>query len=266
MMHLRNAVVIVTGASSGIGRETARVLSQAGAHVALVARNAAALESLARELEPNGSQTLVIPADIASPDAARQIVEAVMARWNRIDILINNAGLGIQANVAQLPDDQLHSVFEVNLFGPIRLIQAALLHMDHSMIVNVSSPVAPLAFPGVSGYAATKAALDVVSNTLRRELWGRGIRVLSVYPGRIDTNFDQARIRVQGSQRVARSPVRGSAQQVAHAIKHGIERQRRDVYILQPIERLVINLHRLAPRLFDPLIGWWFERRTKQHR
>src|SRR3712207_2701959 len=122
-MNLRNAVVIVTGASSGIGQATARVLAEAGAHLVLVARSADQLHAFARELAVQNSEPLVVPADITQPDAATTIVEATRARWDRIDVVINNAGIGIQANVAALPVEQAQYVFEVNLWGPLRLIQ-----------------------------------------------------------------------------------------------------------------------------------------------
>lgn len=262
-MKLHHAVIIVTGASSGIGRETARVLAMAGARVVLVARNAQHLQDLADELVAEGKETLVVPADIASPEAARSVVQAALDRWGRIDGLINNAGIGIEANVASLPMDQLQYVFEVNLFGPLRLIQAALPSMRRGVIVNVSSPVAKLAFPGISGYAASKAALDAFSDTLRRELYGMDITVITVYPGRIDTNFDRARIRTSGSQRVARSPVRGTPLHVAQAIRQAIESGRKQVYVVHPIERPAIIAHGLMPRLFDHLIGWWFWKRLR---
>lgn len=265
-MELKQAVVIITGASSGIGRETAHVLAGAGARVALVARNAEQLHALANGLEAQGSQTLVVAADIAQDAAASTIVEAVMERWGRIDVLINNAGVGIQANVASLPLDDVQYVFAVNLFGPLRLIQAVLPYMQGGVIVNVSSPVGRMAFPGISGYAASKVALDLLSDTLRRELYGTQIKVLTVYPGRVDTNFDKARIRISGSQRVARSPVRGSPTHIAHAIRHAIERERKQVYVVHPVERLAMLMHGLMPRLFDPLIGWWFWRRTQAAR
>ncbi len=263
-MSVRGQVTVITGASSGIGRATARLFAKAGAKVALAARQAAELEALAAELRSGGAEVLVVPTDVADRAATAALVAQVVAQWHRVDVLINNAGVGIQANIAALPPAQLEQVFAVNFFGPINLIQAALPHMQHQrsgVIVNVSSPVAYIALPGISGYAASKAALDVISDTLRRELYGSGISVITVYPGRVATNFDRARLRVAGSQRVGRSPFAGSADRVALAILRGVEQKRRVVYALNPFERAFWIIHSLLPQVFDPLFGRRMARR-----
>jgi NAD(P)-dependent dehydrogenase (short-subunit alcohol dehydrogenase family) len=264
MHSVRDQVTIITGASRGIGRATARCFAAAGARVVRVARPSADLQSLAAELRGAGAQLLTLPADVADRAATERLVEQVIDEWRRIDIVINNAGIGIQANVAELPPDLLQQVLAVNLFGPLHLIQAALPQMRRQRsgrIVNVSSPVADLALPGVAGYALSKAALDTLSDTLRREEYRNGIRVTTVYPGRIATDFDRARIRVGGSQRVGRSPIAGSAEGVARAILAGVERQRRVVYALHPLERVLWTIHGWLPRAFDPIFGWRMSRR-----
>ncbi|HEX6290982.1 MAG TPA: SDR family NAD(P)-dependent oxidoreductase [Herpetosiphonaceae bacterium] len=265
MLSVQDKVTIITGASRGIGRATARVFAAAGARVVLAARFSTELKSLAAELRASGAQVLMVPTDVADRAAAHALVERAIAEWGRVDIVINNAGIGIQANVGELPPDLLQRVFAVNFYGPLYLTQAALPQMRRQrsgVIVNVSSPVAEMAFPGIGGYAASKAALDSLSDTLRREEYRSRIGVITVYPGRIDTNFDRARIRVSGSKRVGRSPFSGSAEGVAQAILRGVERQRRVVYALHPIERVVCMIHGWLPRAFDPILGRVMSRRS----
>ncbi|HEY0736510.1 MAG TPA: SDR family oxidoreductase [Herpetosiphonaceae bacterium] len=264
MQSVRNQVTIITGASRGIGRATARIFAAGGARVVLVARPSADLQALHTELRAAGAQVLALPTDVSDRAATTKLVERVIDEWQRIDIVINNAGVGIQANIAELSPDLLQRVLAVNLLGPLQLVQAALPQMRRQgsgMIVNVSSPVADLALPGVGGYAMSKAALDALSDTLRREEYRSGIRVATVYPGRIATNFDRARIRVGGSQRVGRSPISGSAERVAQAILHGVERRRRVVYALHPVERVLWTVHSWLPRAFDPIFGLRMTRR-----
>lgn len=264
MQSVRNQVTIITGASRGIGRATARLFAAAGARVVLVARPSSDLKSLDAELRASGAQVLTLPTDVSDRAATKVLVERVIDEWQRIDIVINNAGIGIQSNIAELPPDLLQRVLAVNLFGPLQLVQAVLPQMRrqrNGVIVNVSSPVADLALPGIGGYALSKAALDALSDTLRREEYRSGIAVITVYPGRIDTNFDRARIRVGGSQRVGRSPITGSAERVAQAILYGVERKRRVVYALHPVERLLWTIHGWLPRVFDPIFGRRMSRR-----
>lgn len=267
MQSVRNKVTIITGASRGIGRATARTFAAAGARVVLVARPSADLQALHAELRASGAQVLLLPTDVSDRAATAKLVERVIDEWQRIDIVINNAGVGIQSNIAELPPELLQRVLAVNLLGPLQLVQAALPQMrrQHSgTIVNVSSPVADLALPGIGGYALSKAALDALSDTLRREEYRNGIAVATVYPGRIDTNFDRARIRVGGSQRVGRSPITGSAERVAQAILYGVERKRRVVYALHPVERLLWTVHGWLPRAFDPIFGLRMSRRKSR--
>ncbi|MBV9787027.1 MAG: SDR family oxidoreductase [Chloroflexi bacterium] len=264
MQSVHNQVTIITGASRGIGRASARIFAAAGARVVLVARPSSDLTALHTELRAAGAQVLMLPTDVSDRAATARLVERVIDEWQRIDIVINNAGVGIQSNIGELPPDLLQRVLAVNLMGPLLLTQAALPEMRRQrsgMIVNVSSPVAELALPGIGGYAMSKAALDALSDTLRREEYRNGIRVATVYPGRIDTNFDRARIRVGGSQRVGRSPISGSAEQVAQAILRGVERRRSVIYALHPVERLLWTLHGWLPRAFDPIFGLRMSRR-----
>ncbi|MEO6198270.1 MAG: SDR family oxidoreductase, partial [Dehalococcoidia bacterium] len=191
-MQLRERTVIVTGASSGIGRATARTLAQAGANVVLSARSKAKLEDLARELKPLSARA--IPVDVTE----RLSVEALMRRtseeFGAIDVLVNNAGVGLFAPIADGNPDNARYLFDVNVWGAVNCIQAAAPYMrdqGEGHIVNVSSIAGHISPPYMGMYAATKHALAAISDALRNEVASDGIGVTTVYPGLTETAFTE---------------------------------------------------------------------------
>lgn len=243
--------ILLTGASSGIGAATAQALAQAGARLVLVARDQTRLEQLARSLP---GQPLVLPADLADPAAAAPLVAQTLAAYGTLDVLIHNAGVGLAAPVAELSPDDLSAALAVNLYGPLRLTQAALPQMRRgSQIVFVSSVVGLRALPYLSGYAASKAALDRLSEGLRVELRGRGIAVTLVRPGTTDTGFSQRRLGSGHEQRrVRRAGV--PPERVARTIIAALRRRPRVAYVTLA-DRLQVLLSLCAPGLTDRLLG-----------
>ncbi len=128
-MRLKGSTVIVTGASSGIGRETVRALARAGSNVILASRNKKALQGLAKELKPLPGRGLVVPTDVADREAVKAMVERAVKEFGSIEVLVNNAGLGLNAPIAEGSLENIRHVFEVNLFGAIHCIQAVVPHM-----------------------------------------------------------------------------------------------------------------------------------------
>ena len=180
-MDIDGKVVLVTGASSGIGLATARLLAGRGARMALCARSIDKLESLADELPDSA----VFPADMANECEARGVVEDVVARFGRIDVLVNNAGRGMQGTVESIDADEYRNLIDLNVIGPLVAMQAAIPFMrsqDEGSIVNISSGTALMYAPGLGGYSATKRALGGLSLTARNELSSDGIVVSVVYP------------------------------------------------------------------------------------
>jgi NAD(P)-dependent dehydrogenase (short-subunit alcohol dehydrogenase family) len=189
-MNVRGAVVIVTGASMGLGEATARLLARQGAKVALAARSRETLEALAAELP----EACAAPVDIRDHEAVTRMVAAVYERYGRIDALINNAGQGMHGFLEQVEVAQYRLLMEINLYGPLLTMQAVIPMMRQQgsgLILNVSAPLGSMPFlPGLGAYASTKAALTVMTLTARAELATDNIRVGAVYPGMMATTMN----------------------------------------------------------------------------
>ncbi len=259
-MELAQRVVIVTGASAGIGAATVYALAQRGADIVLTARRAARLETLIAGLAGCPGRCLALAGDIQDPALAAQLVEAALTHFGRLDVVINNAGVGQRSYVSDTPAETLHTIWRTNLLGPLQLIQAALPVMrrqGRGEIVNISSIVGqrPLVDNGV--YAASKAALNVLSRSLRMELHSQGIGVTLVYPGMTQTEFHQALLDNPGVSRF--NWLRVTPERVARAIVVALEKGRREVYVT-PWDWGVVHLSRLLPRTTDRLIARLFRR------
>lgn len=252
-MDPRGKTVIVTGASSGIGAATARAFSAAGARVVLVARDRARLETVARSL---GGAHIIVPADVTDQDAGGRLVQQALDAFSSVDILINNAGVGVAAPIERLSHADLQQALAVNLFGPIAITQAVLPHMrsrGRGQLIFVSSVVGLRALPYLGGYAATKAALDRVTESLRVELRGSGIAVTLVRPGTTRTGFSQRRLGI-GHERRRASQRGATPEQVAGAILRAAAREPRVAYV-RLTDRLIAWVGLVFPRLTDRLLA-----------
>ncbi len=253
---LKGKVVLVTGASSGIGEATARVLAARGAAVALAARSEERLGFLVREISAAGGRVLAVKTDVADKDSARDAVERTVGEFGALDVLVNNAGIGLSGRVAELRPEDLRYVFDVNLLGPLNCVQAALPHMGRGgRIINVSSVVGRRAIPKVGGYCATKFALNALSDALRVEVADRGITVTSVYPGTTRTAFRENSRRTKDEKRGWR-PRGVMPEKVAEKISDAAESGGRDIYVTLP-DRLFVAGTTLAPGLFDRVLRRW---------
>jgi len=192
MPSLSGRVVIVTGASSGIGEATARRLARAGAKLVLTARRLDRLQALARELDPSGTAVLPVAGDITSDADRRRWVAEALGKFGRIDVLVNNAGYGTRGALEMVPVDAIRRNFETNVFSLIeltRLVVPAMRERGSGRIVNIGSVAGRIARPLSSVYDSTKHALEALTDGLRGELAPFGVRVALIRPGFIATEF-----------------------------------------------------------------------------
>ncbi|MEV5755079.1 SDR family oxidoreductase [Actinoallomurus sp. NPDC052308] len=182
---MRDKVVVVTGAGTGIGRATARMFAGMGAQVVAVGRRAEPLAETAASYD--GIDPLT--ADVAAEGAAEEIMRAVLESYGRLDVLVNNAGIVGSGTLGTISQDLIEPQLATNLVAPVMLAQAALPALETSggVIVNVTTSVGQRAWPGNAVYAATKAALELLTRSWAVELAPRGVRVVAVAPGAIDT-------------------------------------------------------------------------------
>jgi NAD(P)-dependent dehydrogenase (short-subunit alcohol dehydrogenase family) len=190
-MDINNKVVVVTGASFGIGRAIAQAASLAGAKVALVARSVGELNELAGKL---GKDAAAFPGDASKKTDVERVMSEIDARYGRVDVLVNNAGRAITGRIEELHVDHFRQAMELNVFGVLYGMQAVIPRMRQrggGLIVNVSSGVSrlPQPIPGYGGYAASKYAMNALSEYARVELAPENIRVMTVYPGITATDF-----------------------------------------------------------------------------
>src|SRR5215468_10661148 len=190
----RDRVVVVTGASSGIGRETALLFARLGASLALVARRRELLDAVAAEVVAAGGRALVAPADVGEPRAARAAVARVQRVWKRIDVLVNNAGILRPARVTDIARGDLEAMMRVNLYGALFMTQAALpalLQRRGGSIVNVASLAGRRGMSPLGGYCDTKFALVGLTEALRTEHDSAALDVGLVLPGVVETPMVQ---------------------------------------------------------------------------
>ena len=195
MRTLARQVIIVTGASSGIGEATARRLARGGAKVVIAARRPDRLEALARELDPSGANVLAVAGDVTSDADRRKLVGAALQKFGRIDGLVNNAGYGTRGPVEIAPIDIIRKNYETNVFSLIALTQLVLPAMRErgtGCIVNIGSVAGKVARPLSSIYDSTKHALEALTDGLRGELKPFGVHVTLIRPGFILTEFVEA--------------------------------------------------------------------------
>jgi len=187
-MNIKDKIIVVTGASEGIGEAVARILAKGGAKVVLAARNESKLAALAHELP--GS--LAVHTDMRKPDDVMNLIDRTMEVYGRIDLLINNAGQGMYGPVESIDFDKYHEIMELNVYAPLRAMQLAIPHMRKQgggMILNISSRVSKNYFPNLAAYASTKYALNALSLTARAELEKDKIVVSVFHPKLTSTGF-----------------------------------------------------------------------------
>jgi short-subunit dehydrogenase len=256
---LKNAVAVVTGASSGIGRATALEFARRGAHVVLAARREEPLHDLVAECERMGVRAVAVPCDVAEERAVSQLANQALSIFGKVDIWVNNAGVYLAGRFEQQPIADIRRLFEVNFFGVVYGSRAALpifRRQGRGVLINIGSLNSKLPTPYFSAYAASKHAVAGLSGSLRQELMLEGaenIHVCTVMPQGVDTPIFQHAGNYSGRALKALPPV-ASPERAAKTIVDLAERPRREVFVGNAA-RLINLQHLLAPGATEALMA-----------
>ena len=259
---LRDSVVIITGASSGIGRATALAFARRGAWVVIAARRESALNEVATECQRSGGRAVPVTADVSDEAAVKNIARQAIENFGRIDVWFNNAGVTLFGRFEETPPDAFRRVIETNLFGYIYGARAALPYFREQgggVLINNASYVATAGQPYTSAYVLTKFAIRGLAECLRMELRGaKNIHVCTILPASIDTSIFQQAANYTGRAVKPMWPVY-PAEQVAEAIVACVENPEREVMVGNA-GRMLNVLHAVAPALHDAALARRVER------
>jgi short-subunit dehydrogenase len=245
-------VVLITGASDGIGASCAKLIGQRGAKLALTGLPGEDFQNA------DFGSTLMIPGDITTEKTRTEVVNRTISRFGRIDVLINNAGVGQYGYPSAVDVEISKRMFDVNVFSALALTQLVVPHMRAKrcgVIVNIGSVGGKVSLPWAVMYCATKWALHCIDDSLHRELSETGIRVMKVCPGIVDTKFRDHVLAGSAPGRVEDIRRSVSPDEVARAIVWGVERKKRTVFVPK-IGFIFTSLDFFAPRVMD-----WYLRR-----
>src|SRR6185312_3724417 len=253
---MKDNVVIITGASKGIGAELARQLAEKGAKLVLAARNAAELEAVAQACRAAGASVVTVRADVAVERDCQAIVAGAVIAFGRVDTLVNNAGISMWARFEEIEDiSVLERIMRVNYMGAVHCTRHALPHLRQSRgrIVGVSSLAGRTGVPTRTGYAASKHAMTGFFDSLRIELGGSGVDVTMIYPGFVATGIRENATGPDGKP-IEVSPVKEgevmSVEDCARRIVAAMERREREV-VMTARGKIGLWLKLVAPGLID---------------
>jgi short-subunit dehydrogenase len=254
--NVSGKVIIITGASSGIGRAIALALAPERATLVLVARREPLLASLAEQVRAAGSTALALTLDLRQKEHVKMMVESTQKQFGRIDVLINNAGFGFYGSVESTPPEVVREIFDLNFEAPLLACQLVIPIMKASgsgHIINISSVAGRRGLPLNGIYSATKFALNGMSEALRIELQGTGIDVSIINPAATQTEFgDSARIGDVKQKFKAMGHIQ-SADEVAAAIVRCIKDPKLEVYPYG-VSRFLAWASAIAPKMVDKII------------
>jgi short-subunit dehydrogenase len=252
----KEKVVIITGASSGIGKACAEVFASEGANLVLAARNYDSLVQLAKSLEGiHGIKVLAVACDVSKEEDCQNLINEAMQHFNRIDVLVNNAGISMRALFKDLDISVLKTVMDVNFWGTVYCCKYAMpaLLASKGTIVGVSSIAGYRGLPGRTGYSASKFAMNGFLESLRVENLNTGIHVMVACPGFTSSNIRNTALDVSGKQQGESSMDEKkmmSSQEVAKRIVRGVVRRKRTL-IMTRQGKLAVLLNKIIPSWLD---------------
>ena len=258
-MDFKDKVVLITGASSGIGRQTAIEFAKLGANIVLVARRKNKLEQVETELKKFHTSTLICQCDVSKKDQIEQMSKTVLEKFGQLDILVNNAGFAIYGSVSDLSIDDIESQMKTNYFGMIYCIKnflPSMLKKNSGHIVNVASVAASFGLPGIASYCASKFAMLGFSEGLKHELKDTGVGITVVSPIMVRTDFfDHPSFEKMPQY----SPTSLSSKTVAKAILKAANSPRLEI-IVPSFVRGAVWFKNTFPYLINPILGKSFKK------
>jgi len=264
-MDFKNKVILITGASSGIGKETAIEFAKLGANIVLVARRKDKLEQVANELKDFHTSILVCQCDVSKKDQVKEMSKMVLEKFDSVDILVNNAGFAIYGSVSDLTIDEIESQMDTNYFGMIYCIKnflPSMLKQKSGHIVNVASVAASFGLPGIASYCASKFAMLGFSEGLKHELKDTGVGITVVSPIMVRTNFFDH----SSFEKMPKSSMSLSSKTVAKAILKAANSPRLEI-IVPSVVRGAVWMKNTFPYFINPILGKSFKKQldsTKQ--
>ncbi|KAF6248179.1 alcohol dehydrogenase [Nitrosopumilus sp. b3] len=258
-MNFKNKVVLITGASSGIGKESAIEFAKMGANIILVARRKDKLEQIANELKKFHVLTLICQCDVSKKDQVKEMTQSVFEKFDSIDILVNNAGFAIYGSVSDLSIQDIESQMETNYFGMVYCIKEflpSMLKKKSGHIVNVASVAASFGLPGIASYCASKFAMLGFSEGLKHELKDTGVGITVVSPIMVRTNFfDHSSFEKMPKY----SPTSLNPKTVAKSIIKAANSSRLEI-VVPSVVRGAIWMKSSFPFFINPIIGKSFKK------
>jgi NADP-dependent 3-hydroxy acid dehydrogenase YdfG len=262
MRSLTGKVVVITGASSGIGRAAARAFAAEGARLVLAARDPESLESSARDCRATGAEAIAVPTDVTGPAAVERLRCRAVEQFGRIDVWVNDAAVYAMGSIESTPPEAFRRLFETNVGGVVHGAQAALRQFreqgDRGVLVNVGSVAAHAPYAQAWAYSASKHAIRAITDAIRQEVRGTRIDACLVSPATVDTPLFQHAANYTGREIRAMRPI-DAPEHVARAIVAAARRPRRE-RIVGAAARAMVALHALVPWLFNRMQPAFVER------
>jgi len=258
-MNYTDKVVVITGASSGIGEESAVEFAKRKSKVVLVSRNKQNLEVVAEKIKKYTSEILIYPCDVSQKDQVEKMSRTVLEKFGRIDILVNNAGFGIYSQIHESKIEEIESQMATNYFGMVYCTKAFLpkmLEQKSGHIVNVASVAASFGIPGIASYCASKFAMLGFSEGLYHELKGTGVGITVVSPIMVRTNF----LKHKSFKSFPKySSISLSSNSVAKAVVRASSSPRLEI-IVPSFVRIAVWFKQTFPYLINPIVGAAFRK------